>query len=281
MQNDHAFDRAQIEDGREYLNCLVFYASALDVVTWEAVRAPAEGVWFRPPDPLRERVILYFHGGGYAYFPDSYAGYLAGIAQYTRISLFALDYPLIPEHSFPAQLESALRAYDWLLAEGIAPAAITLMGDSAGGNLTLTLLLKLRDLGRPLPGSAVPICPWTDVGNSGASLEANERFDWAQKRMAETWAGWYTDGRSPEEPLISPVHADLRGLPPIYIQAGGKEILIDMIRAFHARATDQGVDVKLDVWESMNHNFQAYVDLLEEARSALTQISNFIHSTAD
>jgi acetyl esterase/lipase len=150
------------------------------------------------------------------------------------------------------------------------------MGDSAGGNLTLALLLKLRAEGLPMPSGAVAISPWTDVSNSGASMLANEATDWVTKRMADKWASWYLAGRKPNDPFISPLVADLRGLPPIYIQAGGKEILIDQVKAFHEAAVQQGAQVKLDIWENMNHDFQAYGDMLEEAKQALERIASFI-----
>ena len=121
------------------------------------------------------------------------------------------------------------------------------MGDSAGGNLTLALLLSLRDTQLPMPALGVCICPWTDLGNSGASMTQNETYDWVKKRMAERWAQWFCHGADPRNPVISPIHADLKGLAPIYVQAGSAEILYDMIRTFADRGHRCGGDGALEV----------------------------------
>lgn len=278
MQNVHSFNLENIKDSREYIDSLVFYSPSLDKVKTENATEAIKGIWFHPPLPVAKKAILYFHGGGYAYFSKSHLGFLAGITQYTNTSIFALDYPLIPENPYPAQLEYALLAYEWLLKDGYTASDLTLMGDSAGGNLCLALLLKLRDMSHAMPSLAVGLCPWTDVGNSGESMNSNESFDWVDKRMAEKWAKWFIGGRSHEEKLISPINADLSGLPPIYIQAGGKEILIDMIKEFYKRGVSQGSDIRLDIWGSMNHDFQAYGESLEEARDALNHIARFLYS---
>ncbi|NIM92195.1 MAG: alpha/beta hydrolase fold domain-containing protein [Anaerolineales bacterium] len=279
MQIVHAFDKEDINEGREYLDSLVFHSPALAEIKIETTKVPVEGNWFYPPNPSNKSRILYFHGGGYAYFAKVHLVFLANVAKFTNLSLFALDYPLIPENPFPAQLEHALKAYEWLIENNFSADNLTIMGDSAGVNLCLALLLKLREMNLPLPSSTVALCPWTDVANSGESMTANEAFDWIERRMADQWAEWFLDGRSSEENLISPIQADFRGLTPIYIQAGGKEILIDMIHEFYERAVSQGADIKLDVWPSMTHDFQAYGEDLEEASEALTRISQFILPT--
>ena len=281
MQNVHTFKMENTKDGREYIDSLVFYSSALEEIKMNMADGPIGGMWFYPPNFTGKKVILYFHGGGYAYFARAHQGFLANVAKFTNIPLFALDYPLIPENPYHAQLEHALKVYEWLIEDGYSTDDLIIMGDSAGGNLCLTLLLKLKDLNLPLPYSVVALCPWTDIGNSGESMTSNEPFDWVEKRMAEQWAEWYLDGKNPKENLISPIHADFRDLPPIYIQAGGKEILIDMINEFYRRAVRQGADIKLDMWDTMNHDFQAYGEDLEEAHEALTRISQFLHSTED
>lgn len=277
-QNVQAFEKENIEDGREFLDALVFHSPVLESVALESTSSPTKGIWVTPTNPDDGKAILYFHGGGYAYFARSHLSFIAGIAHHTRVRTFVLEYPLIPENPYPAQLDCASQAYQWLLEEGYSPDNLTVMGDSAGGNLCIALLLMLRSTNLPMPAAAVGLCPWTDVGNSGDSMETNERFDWVEKRMAEKWARWFLNGRSDQEALISPVHADLTGLPPIYLQAGGKEILIDMIREFHEAARRQGAEIRLDVWDTMTHDFQAYVDLLEEARDAHRRIARFVHA---
>jgi acetyl esterase/lipase len=275
-QSLYSFDLKDVRDGREYLDSLVFYSPALDKVKTKIVSDPVKGIWFSPSNAANKKVILYFHGGGYAYFAKLHYGFIANIAKATNIQIFAPDYPLIPEHPYPAQLEYAMRTYKWL-QQGNSPNNIVFMGDSAGGNLCLALLLKLRETGAPMPSVAVALCPWTDAGNSGASMINNESYDWVEKRMADTWAKWFLAGRSHQDPLISPINADLRNLPPIYVQAGGKEILLDMIKDFYNRAISQGINIKMDVWDSMNHDFQAYGEIVPESREALNRISKFIN----
>ncbi len=201
------------------------------------------------------------------------------MAQAARSDTFALDYRLIPEHPFPAQLEDALAAYRWLLATGVRPEHLVVGGDSAGGNLTLALLLSLREAGLPLPALAICIAPWTDVANSGDSMTANEPYDWVGKRMPVQWAEWLCGGADRRNPILSPILAELRGLPPIYIQAGSAEILYDMIRAFAERGQAQQCNVMLDVWQNMNHDFQAFGDLMPESREALRRIGEVIDAT--
>jgi acetyl esterase/lipase len=150
-------------------------------------------------------------------------------------------------------------------------------GDSAGGNLALALLVALRDAQTPLPALAICISPWTDLANSGESMANNQIYDWPQKRMPEKWAEWLCNGDNPQNPLISPIHADLHGLPHIFIQAGETEILFDMIRQFADSAKRQGADVVLEVWENMNHDFQAYGDSVPQSHAALSHIGRVVH----
>jgi acetyl esterase/lipase len=269
-----AFDIADktgdIAASREYANALCFALQALASMTLEPVTRPVKGLWYTPRAGGRDLILLYLHGGGYAYYSKLHGNFIALVALAAEARTFALEYRLIPEHPFPAQLEDALTAYRWLLAQGVNPRRLVVAGDSAGGNLTLALLLALRRDGLPQPLLAYGLCPWTDVGNSGASMTSNAAEDWVHPRMAAAWAKQLcAGGADPRDPLVSPLHADLRGLAPIYLQAGGAEILLDMIRDFHARAQAQGADVALDVWEHMPHDFQAYGDLVPDARQAL------------
>lgn len=265
-----------IKDGREMVDALVVQMPSLEKVTIEPVSLPIKGDWFRPQDIKTDRVILYCHGA-YAFYAKSELSIIAEVAVTTKLPVFAIDYRLTPENPYPAQLEDAVAAYDWLLDIGYAATDIVVMGTSAGGNLCLALILKLRDSRRPLPQLAVALSPWTDIGNSGESIEGNEPFDILDRSMIEPGASWFTGQNSPQDPLISPVHADLRGLPPIYIQAGGREIFIDMIRTFYENGLAQGADIEFEVWESMNHVFQAYGDQLPEARDAMQRLATVMH----
>jgi len=223
------------------------------------------GSWFACKKAEPRVSVLYFHGGGYSFYPHAYAHFIALITLAAKSRTFALDYRLSPEHRFPAQLEDALDAYRWLLQEGTDPQRLIFAGDSAGGNLTLALLLAARDSKLPLPALAIALSPATDfeANLADAGRTGKENFDrldvdWIDKRMLEVWADWFCDSAERRNPLISPLYADLRGLPPIYIQAGRAEILYPSIQAFADRAREQNADVVLDAWEYMTHDFQLF-----------------------
>jgi epsilon-lactone hydrolase len=277
LQERFAFGLPTIAQQREYMDAFVAHSSELMHMQIEAVEADGvKGRWFVPRRTLGTSVILYLHGGGYAFSIRAHDNLIALIALAAQARTFALDYRLAPEHPFPAQLEDAQAAYHWLLSRGIAPEHIVLAGDSAGGNLALTLLLALRDAQQSLPALAVCLCPWTDMDSSYKSMKENEPYDWIEQRMVVRWAAWFCREADPENPLVSPVHADLRGLPPIYIQAGEVELLIDMIREFVRRAKEQGASVSLEEWKSMNHVFQAYGPITQQSQEALQRISQVI-----
>jgi epsilon-lactone hydrolase len=285
-----AFDMQDISAGREYEDSLTFTSPALAQVTIEPVSILEEdgnnpatasgrifhGSWFTPIESSPGAFMLYLHGGGYAYYSKFHANLIALVTLTADCKTFALDYRLIPEHPFPAQLEDATAAYHWMLENGVPPEKLVVAGDSAGGNLALALLLALRDAHAPLPALAVCLSPWTDIGNGGESMESNQLYDWPQRRMPSQWAKWLCNGSDPNNPLLSPVYADLHGLPPIFIQAGETEILFDMIRLFAENAKKQGADVVLEVWENMNHDFQAYGDNLPQSHAALSHIGHVV-----
>jgi acetyl esterase/lipase len=280
LQTTTAFDMADHVAGRAYEDSLVLPSPAVARVEIEPATAPVKGHWYRPRSGANRITVLYLHGGGYAYYSKAHENMIALVTLAAGSRTFALDYRLIPEHPFPAQLDDALAAYRWLLATGVAPGHLVVMGDSAGGNLTLALLLTLRDLKQPLPALGVCMAPWTDVGNSGNSLSENEPYDWLEKRMPLRWAKWLCRNVDPRNPIVSPINADLRGLPPVYLQAGDAEILYDMIRSFHDTAQAQGANVRLDVWRHMNHDFQGFGDLVPESREALARIGQVVRESA-
>lgn len=271
-----AFDMPNHAEGREYENSLVFTSPATAKIKIESVNEPVKGHWYHLKHETNGVTVLYLHGGGYAYYSKAHENLIALVTLAAGSQTFALDYRLIPEHPFPAQLDDALAAYQWLLETGIKPERLVVIGDSAGGNLTLALLLTLRDSKLPLPALGICIAPWTDFENSGNSLKENEPFDWVEKRMTLKWAEWLCKNTDPRNPIVSPINADLRGLPPIYIQAGDAEILYDMIQSFYDKAQTQGANIKLDVWRHMNHDFQAFGDLMPESKEALMRIGQVI-----
>ena len=271
-----AFEMLNPADGREYEDALVFNSAAVSQVGIEPVNTPVKGHWYQPKSETRDATVLYLHGGGYAYYSKSHQNLIALVTLAAKSRTFALDYRLIPEHPFPAQLDDACAAYLWLLEQGVTPGRLVVIGDSASGNLTLALLLALRNSQRPLPKLAICLAPWTDVENSGDSMIKNEPYDWIEKRMAVKWAEWLCRGADPRNPIISPIHADLHGLPPIYIQAGSAEILHDMICTFADKAQEQGGMVMLEVWNNMNHDFQAFGEATPESQEALRRIGQMV-----
>ena len=274
----YAFCQRNIADGREYLDSLIFHSPALDRVKVDFVDEYVQGAWFTPPELIDERPLLFFPGGGYVFLPVATASLHALIALATGRRLFALTYPLAPEHPFPAQLVAAQRAIHWMTErQGIRLESLILGGASAGGNLCLAMLLTLRDQGRAQPALAFLLSPWVDLTNSGASMVANEPMDWISKKTSDMASGWYCGREQADHPLVSPLYADLQDLAPIYIQAGGSEIFVDMIRAFAGRAGNQGAQIQLDVWEKMIHCFQSFGDDIPEARAALGQLGQVVN----
>jgi epsilon-lactone hydrolase len=272
-QMKHSFTLPNPADARAFLDALTF--NPLDdpaVVATPARPGEPRGTWYVPKAPVANRTMLYLHGGGYAFYARSHAPMIALLADATAARTFALDYRLTPEHPHPAQLEDSLAAYRWLLQQGVNPTRLIVAGDSAGGHLALMTLLELRRLGLPQPALAIGICPWTDIGNRGASLFANQRFDWIQGDMALQFGAWYRGHSQLPDAELSPIYADLRGLAPLYLQAGDKEVLHDMIQEFVAIARQHGAAITLDVWKNMTHDFQAYGSFIPESAEALQKL---------
>jgi acetyl esterase/lipase len=192
-----------------------------------------------------------------------------------------IEYRLAPEHVFPAALEDALTAYRWLLANGTKPEHIVIGGDSAGGGLAMALLTTLRDKGDPLPAGAVLLSPWTDVAGTGESMTTHAEIDpWLSSAAFNFVAPLYAGAEDIRNPLISPVFADLHGLPPLYIHVGTDEILLNDSTRLAERAKAVGVTAHLQVWEGMWHVFQAFAYTLPEGQQAIDQIGEFIRSSS-
>jgi monoterpene epsilon-lactone hydrolase len=236
------------------------------------------GEWVSTRASTDERIILYLHGGGYVSgSPATHLAVTARLAHEAQARLFALDYRLAPEHPFPAQLEDAWAAYWWLITEqGCSPEQIIVAGDSAGGGLTMALLLALRDAHAPLPAGGVGFSPWLDLTLSGETLLTNAPTDFLNLTILRTAARMYCDGYDPHHPLISPLYADLEGLPPLLIQVGSAEMLLDDSRRFAERARAAGVDIQLEIWDKMVHVWHFTWLIEPKARQAIRQAGNFI-----
>jgi monoterpene epsilon-lactone hydrolase len=189
------------------------------------------------------------------------------------------DYRLAPEHPFPAAVEDALLAYGWLLSEGYAPGDIIIGGDSAGGGLALSMLLALREAKAEMPRAAVLMAPWTDLTVSSPSYEDLRHRDPIITRENLREAGvWYAGRRDPADPMASPLFADLTGLPPLLIHAGGDEVMLDDSRRFAERAEAAGVTVTCKVWPGLWHVFQSAVPQVPEAATAMAEIGDFVRA---
>lgn len=239
---------------------------------------PAE--WQIIPNAEKGKVILYFHGGGMVLMsPKTHRHLTIEIAKLTKMRVLSVDYRLAPEHPFPAGLEDCVKAYNWLLSQGFKSENLVIAGDSAGGNLTLATLIKLRDEGIPLPAGAVVLSPAIDyTGNSKTFLENAKTDPILGDIGVFWWISSYLGGADPNNPLISPVLADLKGLPPILIQVSKSEMLYDNSTRFAERAKAAGVDVTLQEWEDTVHVFQGFgLQVLPEAKEALIKIGKFIN----
>jgi monoterpene epsilon-lactone hydrolase len=280
QQIQAAFRMHDVKRARRFLDSVILESpTAAQVNNVDVLEDAFSGRWIIPRHSVPQATVLYLHGGGYSFYPKSfYAQFIALIALSANSRTFALDYRLTPEHRFPTQLQDALAAYRWLLNTGTSPTELVIAGDSAGGNMTLGLLLSLRNLQLPLPALAIALSPPTDFAVDLTHGVPNAEFDWVNQQMLVEWSGWFCDESQRRDPLISPIYADLRGLPPIYMQDGGSEILHDSIQAFADCAKRQGADVILESWADMNHDFQFYGNLAPQSADALRRIGEVIES---
>jgi acetyl esterase/lipase len=230
--------------------------------------------WFVPR--TWHRTMLYLHGGAYVFgSARSHAELVAAIALAAEARVLVPEYRLAPEHPFPAALDDVQATYVALTEREADPQRIVVSGDSAGGGLSLALMLRLRSLGRPLPAGAALICPWVDLTATGGSLEANGAYDWMTEADGRPWIGAYLAGHDPKDPLASPLFADLAGLPPLLVQAGEAELLHDQIALFAARAKEAGIDVRHSVERDMVHNWHSFAGPFPRCRPAIDQIGAF------
>ncbi|MGI8655526.1 MAG: alpha/beta hydrolase [Pyrinomonadaceae bacterium] len=239
--------------------------------------AGVRGEWVIPIEP-NQKVILYLHGGGYvSCSPATHRPITAALARLTRRRVFALDYPLAPEHRFPAALDNSVAAYRWLLEQGLHANMISLAGDSAGGGLVLGTLLRARDAGLPLPSCAVCFSPWTDLAGTGASVSSNDdRCQMFRTENIAEFAAAYLGKASPLDPYASPVFADLGGLPPLLLQVSSTEILLDDSRRVDAKVREAGGSSTLEIYDGLFHCWQMLDGIVPESRIALRQAAAFI-----
>jgi monoterpene epsilon-lactone hydrolase len=223
------------------------------------------------------RHVLFLHGGGYVTgSPALYRHFTWRIATAARARVLAIDYRLAPEHPFPAALDDAMAAYRWLLAGIADPQRTAVIGDSAGGGLTLALLLRLRDDGLELPGAAVALSPWTDLALTGTSLSLNAKSDPMMNAAdARLFADSYLAGSDARNPYASPLYGNPSGLPPSLIQVGSDEILHDDAVRMAETLRAAGCQVQIEVWSRMPHGWHLFAPVLPEARTAIARIGAF------
>jgi acetyl esterase/lipase len=222
-------------------------------------------------------VVIHLHGGGFVFgSPASYRNRAMRLSYRFDAEVFVPDYRLAPEHSFPAALEDAMVAYRY--ARALRPGApIFVTGDSAGGGLAVSLLVRLRHLGGPMPDGAILLSPWTDLSASGASVDDNRRKDrWLTRAHLSKWASYYAGDADPRTPLISPLFADLSGLPPLLVLVGEDEILKDDAVRLAERATRAGTDARLLVGSRMQHDWPLTLPWLDESRHAWNAMRAFV-----
>jgi len=263
------------------------FTADVEEATYQPVDAggvPAE--WIRLPGADDQKVLFYLHGGGYTIGSIvTHRKLAAHIARAAGTSGLVVDYRLAPENPFPAGLDDAVTAFEWLLAQGVEADDVVLAGDSAGGGLALATAVRLRDEGRPSPGAIVALSPWTDLAMTGDSIVTKREVD-VLIRLADDGldpeVGFYVGGESSDvdakHPLVSPLYADLAGLPRMLVQVGTDEVLLDDSTRLAARAEQAGVPVTLEVWPEMIHVFQMGAGRLPEATEAVARIGAWLRA---
>jgi acetyl esterase/lipase len=226
---------------------------------------------------LPERVILYLHGGAFLMgSPASYRNRAMRLSYRCNAEVFVPDYRLAPEHPFPAAFDDALAA--WKFVKSLRPETpIFVAGDSAGGGLGLSLLVRLRDLGMAMPKGAFLLSPWTDLTVSGESVDGNRSKDlWFTRRHLEIWAGYYAAGADRRSAYVSPVFAELSGLPPLLLLVGQDELLLDDALRVRDAATSVGTDIRVHIGKGMQHDWPLTLPWLDESRLAWSAMRNFV-----
>jgi len=280
IQNREVAIKKRINDSRAALDQLASIAPLPKDAKLENIDVGGiPAAWVSTPEVVKDKVILYLHGGGYIEGSiTSHKDLAQRISRVSKAKVLLLDYRLAPEHPFPAALEDSTRAYRWLVdTEGYLSQNIVIAGDSAGGGLTVATLVKLRDEGMTLPAAAVCLSPWTDLTLAGNSMKEKVHEDpFITPDNIMFFARLYLGQTDPKNPYASPLYANLKDLPPLCIQVGTAEVLLDDAIRLATRAKEVGVEVQLDIWEDMIHVFQAFGVLAPESQEGIEKIGEFI-----
>src|SRR5437899_554022 len=256
LRSRPAPEKPDVADSRaRYEKMAVLLGGAPDakVEKVDAGGVPAE--WVAAPGFDAERAVLYLHGGGYAIGSLSTHRRIAyDISAACGARVLVIDYRLAPEHPFPAAIDDSAKAWRWLLQQGFRPSRLSIAGDSAGGGLTIATLVNLRDLKLALPACAVAVSPWVDLEGIGNSMTARSAQDpMVQKAGLQWMADMYLKGQNVRTPLAAPLYAEMKGLPPVLVQVGSAETLLDDATRIAEKMHSAGVEVKLSVWPNQLH----------------------------
>ena len=280
-QNSRADKNASLEQQRERLKSLAKYQAMPHQVDVQQIKVGnMHGEWLRPDHADNGRALLFFHGGAYTMGSCNTNRAIASrVAVASATPALIFDYRLAPEYPYPAALEDALAAHQWLISQGIAPQKIAFVGGSAGGGLEIATALSLRDNGDPLPAAIVCISPWVDLELTGESMTTRAAVDPLMNRdYLQPHATRYIGDHDPRSPLISPIYADLHGLPPMLIQVGDYETLLSDSVRLADRARNANIDAILDKWEGMWHVWHLSAKLVPEGQQAIDKAGNFIRN---
>jgi len=245
------------------------------------LEADAGGIpclWAVPRNCDPSRVLLSFHGGGYVTGSRfSHRKLFAHLAKRVGCRALIVDYRRAPEDPHPAQVDDAVAAYRWLLAQGIQPGHVATVGDSAGGSLSMTVVLAARDRGLPLPAAVMPLSPWSDMEATAPSFETNAKVErLITREMSLSMSALFLGGASPRDPLANPLFADFKGFPPMYIQVGGYEAIVDDSLRVAERARAAGVDCRCEVFPEMQHVFHFMAGRAPEADDGLARLAAWV-----
>lgn len=233
--------------------------------------------WLIPDNAPEDKVIFYTHGGGYVSGScEDHRAIVSKMAKFTGIRILQFDYRLAPEHPFPAAVEDSIETYQWLLEHGFSPENIIIAGESAGGGLCLSTLVALRDKAIPLPKAGVAISPWADISCSGESYKSNAKRCLSPLGSWEVFGTYYAGDTDRQHPWLSPLFADLAGLPSLYINAGGDEALRDDAIHFAEKAKKADVEVQSRIEPGMVHCYPMLAPFFPEATQAMDEIVAFI-----
>lgn len=247
----------------------------VEVSSVDAGGVPAE--WVSPRAGLEARALAYLHGGAYVIgSPETHRDLAARLALACRARILVVDYRLAPEHPFPAAHDDAFAAWRWLVEEGAPGDSCAVAGDSAGGALAAHVCVAARDADVAAPRAAALLSPWTDPGASGGSMHANEPYDVLNPVFLRESAATYLAGADIADPRMTPLRADLHGLPPVFVQGGDAEMFADQMRAFTELAQKAGGEADLQLHRDQIHVFQTLAAFLPEARAAIDEIADWL-----